>query len=846
MKRNYKFIKNDLYHLSDADIDKLYSTYIEMDGKHQNFKGSKREYCSIISVMIKDWLKAVNKNGLSGGKGKRRGIIAKKIPIEKDIEKISEEVKNLREKIRETESFIGKYENSKKKITKDYDPKINKKEAEIEKIKKEFREKLEEIKEIKNAKVILTRRQLMSDEKPFPGEFTSEGKETYFAKKKIATDSVMTLPYLREVFDNANSEKPYSWYKNYKGKTLDELRDHFEESTQRRFKELNDVYDDPKLFTPTLPDTTSIKTKLSTALSEFKKLNKDKEDALSKPNADIKKAEADKVSYLASIEKLKGEKEKKESEIPGIDEEEEKYLESKKEKFDTEFSHYTAGLPSGDVVEFEDAYKYRRVLEYLSKIGNTNDSFIAIQNFFMALPFPKILDVDEEGYIDRKAFTQKISQYASHRINFADRGQPINYDWTLEKEKSFRSEYFVFWTCLAKNLDNKETIVDNVKLAGKIFSSLLLEDPVDYSLEYFTGDSKGVTTSGIENASGNLYAKSAVVTLRKIFVILSESAVIEDGNVVKFNNPNLIFTYYRDDQGMMEGYSQDKRDFTGKVPYELLLKYSLEKLVKSASEETKTKLFEKIAECQKLGYVARRTEYSEESTLNIVDSLLKDHYRTTPENHEDLVRIANDKRTLFLPVGTGYKRGTDDYNRTNNIFTKAKGDLDIIGYSKVLFPHGEPTIEEYSRLYRHKDSKVKNYEGSDIDKFHYKSIVPVDAAITDVRDGDDEDLGGTIGDEVTRPRAVVDIGDRKEAEPDREEGKVDEGVGLSEEEKRKAKDILRRIRGGVDIGREGYTELVDILHIPPVEELSLEEIKTGLLLDPDYEKLNEELEAEDD
>ena len=75
----------------------------------------------------------------------------------------------------------------------------------------------------------------------------------------------------------------------------------------------------------------------------------------------------------------------------------------------------------------------------------------------------------------------------------------------------------------------------------QIFSKLLLEDPVDYSLEYFTGDSKGVTTSGIENASGKLFASSAVVTLRKIFVILSESAVIEDDKVVKFNNPNLIF-----------------------------------------------------------------------------------------------------------------------------------------------------------------------------------------------------------------------------------------------------------------------------------------------------------------
>ena len=130
MKRNFKVIKQDknLSHLSDADIEKLYSTYIEMDGKHQNFKGSKREYCSIISGMIKNWLKSVNKNGLSGGKGTRKGIIKKKIPIEKDIEKISEKVKDLSGKIDEANNFIAKtYANNKKKIATANNPKITKK-----------------------------------------------------------------------------------------------------------------------------------------------------------------------------------------------------------------------------------------------------------------------------------------------------------------------------------------------------------------------------------------------------------------------------------------------------------------------------------------------------------------------------------------------------------------------------------------------------------------------------------------------------------------------------------------------------------------------------------------------
>lgn len=852
MKRNYKFIKNDLYHLSDADIEKLYSTYIEMDGKHQNFKGSKREYCSIISRMIKDWLKAVNKNGLSGGKGTSKGIIAKKIPIEKDIEKISEEIKDLRGKIDEAESFIGKtYKNKKDRITKAYNPKIKEKEAEIEKLQKEIEEK-----KPKDAKVILTIKQLMLDEKPFPGEFTHEGKRTYETMKEVAKGSIKTPREIQQIYDDVKiytEENVPRWYKNYVGKTLDELKVYFDKLSQDRFNELNDLYYKPEFFIPRLsksksktktvpvPDIASIKEKLSKAECELETLKTDKEGALNENDAQKSKAVADKTDFLASIEKLKGEIKTKEIKIPGIDEEAKEYLESKKEKFDTEFRHYTAGLPSGDVVEFDDAYKYRRVLEYLSKIGDSGESFIAVQNFFMALPFPKILDVDKDGYKERKAFTTKISQYPYHRINF---------EWTPEMEKSFRSEYFVFWTCLAKNFDNKETIVDNVKLAGKIFSKLLIEDPVDYSLKYFTGDSKGVITSTVENASGNLYARSAVVTLRKIFVILSESAVIEGGKVVKFNNPNLIFTYYRDISAMME-YSQDKIEFGGKVPYELLLKYSLVKLVESASEETQRKLSAKIVECQSLGYYAKKSEYSKESTLDIVDSLLSEHYGTSRENHEDLVRIANDKRTLFLPVGSGYARGTPDYERTKDIFTKAKSDLDIIGYSKVLFPDGEPTIEEYSRLYRSKKSEVKNYTGSYISEFHYKSIVGGDAVITDVRDGDGEDLGGTIGessDELLGDRKEaepdVDISDRTEVEPDREERKVDDGAEITEEEKTKAKDILKRISKGEDIGREGYVKLAEILQYPVNDDVSEEDIKKVLVEDDDYLTLKEEVDAD--
>ena len=786
MKRNFKVIKQDknLSHLSDADIEKLYSTYIEMDGKHQNFKGSKREYCSIISGMIKNWLKSVNKNGLSGGKGTRKGIIKKKIPIEKDIEKISEKVKDLSGKIDEANNFIAKtYANNKKKIATANNPKITKTKKEIEDIQKNIPKAQEDVTDLQ--KKISELREYL---KPIPnadiqgalrGINGAKAQREIFVKgdpemiKKIFVNSKQYSPDIYRAGKQKlkHPDVPYSPYAygapytkaGIKGiiADYDELLSQFEEE----YKELIENPDNYDTLTPSEIKKTNLDiSKLEKQLPiKQKALNdlegsvkplevllasqeENKETALSKLEGLKSKAEQDKVKYGNMITVLLRKKETKEGEFPGIEEEAEEYLKSKKEKFDKEFGSYATGLPSRETVELEDAYKYRRVLEYLSQIGDSGESFIAIQNFFMALPYPKILDVDNEGEIQRKKFVAKISQYPRHQINYANQGESERFEWTPEMEKSFRSEYFVFWTCLAKNFDNKETIVDNVKLAGKIFSKLLLEDPVDYSLKYFTGDSKGVTTSAVEKANGKLYASSAVVTLRKIFVILSESAVIERGAIAKFNDPNLIFTYYRDTPGMMSGYSQDKRKFSGKVPYELLLKYSLNKLVISASDETRKELFAKIVECQSLDYEDKRREYSNPTTLNIVDKLIKDHYKTTTVNHNELIGIANGKRTLFLPVGTDYKPGTPKYTLTNEIFTKAKSDLEVIGYSEVLFPDGKPTIDDYSRLYTSKNSKVINYTGSFIDDFHYDPIVD-DAVITDVRDGDGEDLGGTIGDD---------------------------------------------------------------------------------------------------
>ena len=58
--------------LSDDDINKLYKEYSAMDGKHKNFKGTKREYCATVGSMIRNFLSGyTTKSKVGSGKIQR-------------------------------------------------------------------------------------------------------------------------------------------------------------------------------------------------------------------------------------------------------------------------------------------------------------------------------------------------------------------------------------------------------------------------------------------------------------------------------------------------------------------------------------------------------------------------------------------------------------------------------------------------------------------------------------------------------------------------------------------------------------------------------------------------------
>lgn len=77
-KRDFKVVSPSGGGLSKSEIEKLYKLYSSIDGKHKQFKGSKEEYVSTLSGMVKNFLNGVYSTNLQGA-GKKSATFEKKI-----------------------------------------------------------------------------------------------------------------------------------------------------------------------------------------------------------------------------------------------------------------------------------------------------------------------------------------------------------------------------------------------------------------------------------------------------------------------------------------------------------------------------------------------------------------------------------------------------------------------------------------------------------------------------------------------------------------------------------------------------------------------------------------------
>lgn len=772
MKRNFKVIKQDknLSHLSDADIDKLYSTYIEMDGKHQNFKGSKREYCSTVAGMIKEWLKeVVDKNGgirdksLIGGKGRRLGIEKVVTDKEKDIAKLRFKItklKNDKSGIKQLKSTIPE--------------KIEKLNVEI----KNLRDTYVEPKLTKENKKILDKVTkldvaITSLQKPY-----EEIEDSYFKIKTLFEKAIPSLKPLVEI-----KLKPIEEEYNKQRSVIEPLiqerdellllplvqRKRIDDNINEIFEKINDVRtkleEDKKTFNKQMsgfkkkkmlnnPDVVGWKKAAEEdmgyrekELEKYKKLWNDQreyyktllpidpeklrsKEELTSEETTLKQR---KKELKKKIIKLEAEKTLKESDLPNVEKEKEEALKKleaeKKEKFKTHTKSLYSGLPAEIKTDemLDEAYKYRRVINmllgyklYEPPASREQNKVTATKNFLRALPFKQLMEITPEGYKQRVEFLNQINRGGSGLKN--SNGSFIT--WTSAVEESFRTESFVFWTLLARNVKDKQKNVYSFELLGKIFSRALYFDPVDFKTSYFTGDSKGVITTSVEATEG--IPKNAVVSVRKIFAILEESAYLNSSRGVSFNNPNIIFTFYRSNK-KMENYTHITNEFGGKLPYEMLLKYDLSKLL------TPGPLFEElkghIARCKMMSHSDKNDYMSSTAVSTTIEKILKNHYNdtnfcfTNPQDH----------RTVSLPVGP--RAGV-----APAVETQLASDFEIVGYSRDIFGEIEnPTVKNYSDIYARKDPKVIHYTGSRIDRFVFKSIIPPTAVIKDIVIEDDDD-----------------------------------------------------------------------------------------------------------
>lgn len=764
MKRNFKVIKQDknLSNLSDVDIDKLYNTYIEMDGKHQDFKGSKREYCSTVAGMIKDWMKAVvDKNGgisnktLTGGKGTRLASRALYKSKNDELKIIQQEIEKLKEK-----KVVSATSETIKNLTKQQE------------------EKMKKIKEIKREINIAS--------------LNSYGRTLLENVKKTIVENEENI---KKIY-NPNTKAALAFKdlkRSHRRLTLEEAQKDYDEELEAMVKEREKVIADPE-YRET--DPSELLTKLITKnnkkidglkkeyLEDIKKINELKPQE----KEEVKRIEEEEELRVKKIEELETKKEEIEKEKERIKEEEKKHEVKKARNFgktikNIAFANRPALAETETFVKkatgekytlqelVNEADDYKRVIKFFlgGKLYSDYDVGIqgseevkTVKRFLKALPYKKLLEITPKGYAERVKFVDALIAENDY-FKMGD----TYVRWSEEIEESFRSESFVFWTLLAKDIKKKDEVVNNFELLGKIFSHVLFFSPVDFKTKYVTGDSKGVKSTS-QQTNGFKYPRDPVVDLGKILSVLSEAATIKPSGEMEFNNPRIIFTFYRDNREIdrdgkpigpskMLVYTQNKTAFSKKLPYELLLDYDLKTLLSGEGGEAIKKI---IREARTPGgnYLQHK------DNLEILKNLVNEKYGV--RNPTTLFPIPGKPNTFTLRMSSDEPMGE-----------KIRKDLKIVGYTEEIFQDDEPTIKNYTK--RYKESSMLEYNGSYIRKFKFPGLFGEGTVVTEIEvqgetDDDDVDVYSAPGEiegyfrdgesDVQRIIRLEDEAKKKEAE----------------------------------------------------------------------------------
>ena len=313
----------------------------------------------------------------------------------------------------------------------------------------------------------------------------------------------------------------------------------------------------------------------------------------------------------------------------------------------------------GDVPSFvgSTSQKYQQLVEYTAKYYSFVKTILTsalpentkaghaptpvnktmLRNFLIAAPFQHLTELSPRGRSQREEFASHLTSLGRKTLVGTTK-----MGWTETEEGSYRSEQFVYWGYLAQSETNPiKRTCKQFELLGKIFSLETANERVDYNFKLYTGESKGrKTLDGVFQQKGT---KRPQIDLDKIISIIAHAATIDPDGKVHYNYPNALFTLYKSDMQLVK-YDETKplvgeeRKMTEKVPFEVILRLNLLKVIEAAEGVTIPSLARgpeiKPTSKGKLGIVypvIPLTAPKERPLLKELNEIIKDYHKLRKE-----------------------------------------------------------------------------------------------------------------------------------------------------------------------------------------------------------------------
>ena len=639
-KRDFKVVSQNNNGLSDSELSDLYKMYSSMDGKHKKFKGSKEDYVKTVSELIKNFVdSSMNEtSGLVGGvklreilhKNKlkttlpeqKRRITEKKdeIAAQRDIaydirrlqlatnpgrpRNLINESKRLTRKLRAIPATTIKDQ-------KDRDERIR----DIDQLRNEIETQQKGIEDIRGENITL-REQIDSVARPYSDDeriFVQEQKQTIRTnKERIQSIANMVVSWGQRLEDIITISDMTDEFISKIRPTIPATKGELD-IVRQKLLDFHEVARAGKaaikqLLEPSKIDLRDLKNLYNEDIVTIKKI-----ESSVLTNNNIKIRLAKKILNKEFPKGIDRSKRWIEGTLPATNKATGVYGEK---QFDLVVNPFYRAKTNSDIPTFigNPSQQYQKMVDYVVKyytfvksifvqsgVGVDDDGELIkvfkdqkeghadpkmnktlLRNFLIAAPFEHLTELSPRGYAQRREF-------AGHLIALKRKTLvgTTKLGWSETEEGSYRSEQFVYWGYLARSEpDPIKRTCKQFELLSKIFSLESANERVDYNFQLYTGESKGrKTLDGVSMQKGT---KKPQIDVDKIISIIAHAATVDDDGEVTYNSPNALFTLYKSDNNLAkfdETLPINNKKMESKLPFEVLLRLNLIKLIKASENE---------------------------------------------------------------------------------------------------------------------------------------------------------------------------------------------------------------------------------------------------------------------